>query len=195
MKVKVRALTLPKGYNKKTQRQVGSYAAQLDDQLARLIKTVEGLTPRQLEWQPQRGINTVGMLLAHLAVVDVFWIVIAPNEIDTEEKAEKIMKKTIGIMSDDDGLPLKKDGVHPKTLKGFTLKQYLKMLAKGRAAVHKELRTWKDSDLPRSYKRGDRKITHDWTLYHVLEHFAAHYGQILLLQHFMRDAKVLKAKK
>ena len=32
--------------------------------------------------------------------------------------------------------------------------------------------------------------SHRWVLYHVLEHFAAHYGQILSLLHCMRDCGV-----
>ncbi len=27
-----------------------------------------------------------------------------------------------------------------------------------------------------------------WVLYHMLEHFSGHYGQILLLRHLYRDA-------
>jgi len=30
-----------------------------------------------------------------------------------------------------------------------------------------------------------------WILYHVLEHFAGHFGQVLLVKHQMRDAGVL----
>ena len=195
MKAKVRKLEFPKGYNKVTQKQVGSFAAQLDDQLRRLKESIAGLTTRQLEWQPDTGINTIGMLLAHLAIVEVWWINIAPHGTAPGPEAEKIFKRVIGIGGDDDGLPLKRDGKHPKTLKGYSLKDYLKMLAKARASVHKELRKWKDTDLAKSYKRRDFMITREWTVYHVLEHFASHFGQILLLKHLMRDAKVLKDKK
>jgi hypothetical protein len=195
MKAKLRALEFPKGYNKKTQRQVGSFAAQLDDQLRLLKGHIEGLTTKQLEWQPHKGVNTIGMLLAHLAVVDVWWISIAPKEIATEPEAEAIFRKIIGIGGDDDGLPLKKDSIHPKTLKGYKLADYLTLLRKARASTHKELRKWKDSDLSKTYMRRHFKITREWTVYHVLEHFSGHYGQILLLKHLMQDAKVLKAKK
>jgi len=59
-------LEFPSGYDQKTQAIVGLFAAQFDDMLRRLKKVVEELEVRHLEWQPAPGMNTVGMLLAHL---------------------------------------------------------------------------------------------------------------------------------
>ena len=190
-----RELKYPIGYDPKTQAIITLFAAQLDDQLTLLKESVGKFTISQLEWQPQRGMNTIGMLLAHLAVVEVFWITIAAREISGEPEGDDIMLKTIGIRSDDDGLPIKVDGIHPQTLSGRSISYYFEMLDKARAAIHADLKTWHDADLEGSYtrRRGDqeRQITRSWTLYHVLEHFAAHYGQILLLKHLMRNAGVL----
>mgnify|MGYP003349828507 FL=1 len=72
-----RILTPPSGYDLLANPRVASFAAQLDDQLIRLLKSLEHVTVAQLEWQPKVGCNTIGMLLAHLAVVDVWWISIA----------------------------------------------------------------------------------------------------------------------
>lgn len=194
-----RELTYPSGYDRKSQALVSSFAAQLDDQLALLKEAVAKLSVEQLEWQPHRGMNTIGMLLAHLAVVEVFWINVAACEMTPEPDGEELMKRTIGILMDDDGMPIKPDGLHPQTLAGKTADDYLKMLDLARASIHTEMRTWKDADIESSYtrKRGDqeRKITKSWTLYHVLEHFAAHFGQILLIMHLMRDAGKLEAAK
>jgi hypothetical protein len=94
---------------------------------------------------------------------------------------------------DDDGLPCPPDGGHPASLAGKTLADYLTMLDAARAASHGVMRTWRDADLASTYKRRDQTISREWTLYHVLEHFAAHHGQVLLLRHLMRDAGVLAA--
>jgi uncharacterized damage-inducible protein DinB len=190
----IRSLPIPRGYNLKTQRRVASFAAQLDDQLALLKKECIGLTTEQLEWQLRPGMNTIGMLLAHLAVVEVFWINIAVHEIADEAEIDKISRKQIGILMDDDGLPLKPESKHPQTLAGWTLEKYWNTLTSARKHVHKELRTWKDSDLSKTYKRKIRTISREWTIYHVLEHFAGHFGQILLIKHMMRDAGVLASK-
>jgi hypothetical protein len=79
-------------------------------------------------------------------------------------------------------------------LKGYNREKYLKVMTKVRRLIHHEMKTWRDSDLEKAYKLGKRQITRMWTLYHVLEHFAGHFGQILLLKHLMRDAGILKVK-
>jgi uncharacterized damage-inducible protein DinB len=76
-------------------------------------------------------------------------------------------------------------------LKGWTLTDYLRALDAARAATHEVLRGWRDADLLSTYELRGRTHSYEWTLYHVLEHFAGHYGQILLLEHLMRDAGLL----
>ncbi len=192
--MKERKLTIPEGYNPSSQRIIALFAAQLDEQLRKLKEAVAELNTTQLEWQPHPGFNTVGMLLAHLAVVDVFWIVVAPAEIPLESDGDNLILKTIGIRMDDDGLPLAADGRHPASLSGKSPGDYLDMLDKARRSVHATLKEWKDTELDSPYKNRDFSITRSWTLYHVLEHFAAHLGQIQLLKHLMRDAGVLEKK-
>lgn len=192
--MEVRKLDIPAGYDLETQRIVGLFAAQLDNQLSRLKKDIAGLSTAQLEWQPRTGVNTVGMLLAHLAVVEIFWINVAVNEMPLDTDGEQFARSVIGIGTNDDGLPLKPDGAHPESLPGKTLAQYEELLDKARASVHNELHTWHDSDLETIFALRDRRVTRSWTVYHVLEHFASHYGQILMLKHMMRDAGVLAPK-
>ncbi len=191
--MKKREMKIARGYNPKTQARVGLFAAQLDNQLAKLKKAVANLTTEQLQWQLKPGMNTVGMLLAHLSVVEVWWIKIAPPEIPWEPKGKALLQKICGI--EDDGLPLAADGIHPPYLKDFTIEKYLDILARGRRSIQAEMKKWHDKDLDKFYKLGKDQITRTWTLYHVLEHFAAHFGQILLLKHLMRDAGVLEKEK
>jgi uncharacterized damage-inducible protein DinB len=186
-------IKLPRGYDPKTQTQVGMFAAQLDDQLKRLKNNIEGLTHKQLEWQQKPGMNTVGMLLAHLALVEYWWIELAPKEIPWQPEGKAHIKKACGF--EDDGLPLPSNGRHPQYLKGYTLNDYVSVLTKIRRSIHREMKTWRDRDLDKIYKLGKRQFSRRWTLYHVLEHFAGHFGQILLLKHIMRNAGVLKEKK
>jgi len=186
-----RKLTVPEGYEFAANPRVASFAAQLDDQLALLRKKVEGLSVEQLEWQLRPGMNTVGMLLAHLAVVDLWWLRIAPTE-TPEADGDRLMQEVIGILADDDGLPAKPDARHPESLAGKSIEDYLAMLDSARAVVHAELRQWSDADLMGTFTLRDRVITREWAAYHTLEHFAGHFGQILLLQHMMRDERVLE---
>ncbi|MEP0827732.1 MAG: DinB family protein [bacterium] len=187
-------LEFPSGYDQKTQAIVGLFAAQFDDMLRRLKKVVEELEVRHLEWQPAPGMNTVGMLLAHLALTEVWWINIAAREIPSRPDGQKILDELFGIPNFDDGLPLTAEGNHPEVLTGLTLSDYLRYLDIARQKVHSELRGWEDSQLHDSFKLREEKVSREWTLYHVLEHFASHYGQVQLLKHLMRNAGVLEKK-
>jgi len=190
--MKERKLTTPDGYDLSSQRLVASFASQLDDQLRRLKEAVAELSTTHFEWQPHPGVNTVGMLLAHIAVAEAFWINVAPAGIPLEPDGDNLILRIIGIRMDDDGLPLKPSGHHPATLSGKTLADYLNILDKMRAATNAAIRTWHDADLDHDYTLRDATVTRSWTLYHILEHLAAHYGQILLMKHLMRDAGVLE---
>ena len=48
--------------------------AQMDDQSRRLTEHTRGATADELAWQPAPGLQTIGMLLAHIAVVEVYWM-------------------------------------------------------------------------------------------------------------------------
>ena len=191
--MKKREVKIARGYDPKTQAKIGLFAAQLDDQLTRLKNQVKGLTVEQLEWQQKPGMNTVGMLLAHLSLVEVWWIRVAPNQIEWEPEGKALIQKICGI--EDDGLPLPPDGAHPQYLKGFTAEKYITILAKGRRVIHHEMKKWRDKDLDKFYTLAKKNhFSRTWTLYHVLEHFAAHFGQILLIKHQLRDAGLLEAE-
>jgi len=188
-----REIKIPSGYDPKSQKQVGLFAAQLDDQLKRLKNNVKGMTVKQLEWQQRLGMNTVGMLLAHLALVEVWWINVAPSGMPWDPDGKNAIRKICGF--EDDGLPLPPKGRHTSCLHGYSLKKYDAVLTRARRSIHREMKTWRDRDLDKPYSLNKKQFTRMWTLYHVLEHFASHFGQILLLKHQMRDAGVLKAKK
>lgn len=192
MTVVERKLIVPEGYDSSRNPRVASFAAQFEELTTRLKRDTADLETRHLEWQLRPGMNTIGMLLAHLAIVEIWWIRLAPHG-PTPEESETAMKEILGIGGDDDGLPLAAGGRHPGTLAGKSLADYYRMLDAARATVHAELRTWQDSDLPVTYALRDRVISREWTVYHVLEHYAGHYGQILLLKHLMRDEGVLPA--
>ena len=171
-------------------REVGSFIAQLDDQLKRLTDATRDLTPEELEWQPRPGTNTIGMLLAHIAIVEVFWTALVVKREETFQS-----EAALGIGMDDDGMPIPEDGLPPATLAGKDLAFFDDLLARGRAFLKDASRGLPESDLereiPRTRADGTRRIISvRWFYYHLLEHFAGHFGQILLLRHLYRAAHV-----
>jgi len=184
-------LALDPRYDPATQGVLRFQAAELDGQLGDLKKVVEGMGVEHLEWQAEPGRNTVGMLLAHIAVVEVFWLQVAPAGLHDSPQADARIREVIGIAGDEDGMPLPPDGTHPASLSGMRLADYAAMLDDARRATHATLRSWTDADLDRTYRLEDWDISLAWTVYHVLEHLTAHLGQVRLLRREMKDAGVL----
>ena len=99
----------------------------MDDQSRRLTEDTRDLTPAELAWQPAPGMNTIGMLLAHIAIVEVYWLNTA-----MESGTPFPCHEVLGIGEDDDGLPLPADAAPPQTLQGKTLDFYDDLLARAR---------------------------------------------------------------
>ena len=177
---------VPDGY---VTRDAALFAAALDDQSALLFDDVKDITAAELAWQPAPGMNTIGMLLAHLAVVEVFW-----TQVGLEGRPHDV-KGAIGFAIEDDGMPMPEGGAPPAALEGRDLAWYRDLHARARAYFKNTARllTEADLDVVRSRLRrdGSATVTHQtrWVLYHQLEHFSGHYGQILLLRHQYRDLK------
>ena len=179
-------LKVPRGYRSG---EAASFLGQLDDLTEVMAFDTRGLSTKELEWQPGPGMNTIGMLLAHIAIVEVWWVEnalrgIAARDVDFEGH--------LGIGRMDDGMPAGRNGGHPPRLAGRRLAFYRHLLARGRANLRAVAKTLTPKDLERRRRRirRDGKVhvyNARWVLYHLLEHLAGHYGQILMLRHAYRD--------
>jgi uncharacterized damage-inducible protein DinB len=157
----------------------------MDDQSQRLIKDIHGASPEELGWQSVPGMNTIGMLLAHMAIVEVFWTqaVLEERKFDSRE--------VLGVDPDDDGMPLPPEGLSPAALSGKNLAFFVDLLERARDYLKGVARSLSTDDLSQLVSRTRKDGTQDtfnksWALYHLLEHEAAHYGQIMLLRHLYR---------
>ena len=54
--------------------EIAWFVSRLDDLTGVLYGDLADIAPAELAWQPAPGFNTIGMLLAHLAVVETSWI-------------------------------------------------------------------------------------------------------------------------
>ena len=170
--------------------EAASFLAQMDDQTRRLMEGLEGATPEELEWQPYPGMNTIGMLLAHNAIVEVFWTLVVL------ERAEKPSSEPIlGVKDEDDGMPLPEDGKPPAVLAGKDLAYYDALLKKARAYLKKTAASVAEADLDKEVTRtrpdGTQRVVNvRWYFYHILEHYSGHFGQVLLLRHLYQASRV-----
>jgi len=157
--------------------------AQLEDLTRRLWALVESADAKELAWQPAPGMNTIGMLIAHIAIAEVYW---------GSELTQKafICEQVIGIGPDDDGMPLAESAPPPPNLAGKSLPYYHDLVMRAREHTRTVLEPLADDDLTRLLERrspkGTRVLNGRWILFHMVEHLGGHLGQIGLLRHLHR---------
>ena len=187
-------LPLPSVFDPATQPVVATLAAGLDDQLRRLEIAIGDLSVEALEWQSAPGMNSIGMLAAHLALVETSWIPFEPFGEESSAALDGRFREALGIGANDDGLT-EEGTAFPDTLRGWTAAQYVALLRRARSLVRETLRSWTDADLVRIVPGSGGAVSRRWILYHVLEHFAGHLGQVLLVKHQLRDAGLAPASR
>ncbi len=166
----------------------GLFLWQLDDQSRRLTEDTRGALAAELEWQPGPGMNTIGMLLAHIAAVEVGWIRAAVLGLDRDSG------EVLGLTKRQIDIPLPDGAAPPASLACRELAYYDDLLARARAFARASVAPLTDTDLDRRFRTpatwepgNEFEGTIGWALYHVLEHEAGHYGQINLLRHQYRS--------
>lgn len=164
----------------------GVFVAQLDDLSRRRGEAFHDVTAAELEWQLRPGMNTIGMLLAHMAIVEVVWMDIGPLGL-----AEPRVEGVLGLGRDDDGMPLPEGATSPALLRGKDLAWYEGLFTRARAHTKEVAAGLTDADLDRQLTRtrpdgSQRTFNLRWVLHHLVEHDAGHYGQALLLRHLRR---------
>jgi uncharacterized damage-inducible protein DinB len=158
--------------------QVGRYVAQLNEVRRRLKEEVAGLSIEQLDWHPDDATESIGTQLLHLDAVEWSWM----NE------------DIFGTPGDDypgdwsEAMPIR---VGVPQVTGRPSEWYLEKLDVTREETLRILRGFTDADLSRlvgeaetepGVERRSRLYTIDWIIWHVLQHEAAHVGQIELLR-------------
>lgn len=166
---------------------VSRFVWQLNAQRTSLLAGVEGLLPAELDWQPHPGMNTIGMLLAHIAYAESHLA-----QVGLEGRATSDTKSVIGITEDDEGLPLAPGAAPSPALLGRPLEDFVDMLDRARAYTTRVAMEMVDDDLERRIERTPRRDgTHrvfnvGWVFYHLIEHEAGHHAQINLVRHLYR---------
>lgn len=176
-------LETPPGFRSES---VGRFLWQMDEQRRSLIKDTRGLTPQDLEWQPAPGMNTVGMLLAHIAYAENHLA-----QIGLEGKATSDTTSAIGLSEQDEGMPLAPGAPSAPALAGRDLEWFDGLLARARTYTRRVAMTLEEGDLARLIRRprpdgSERVFNVGWVIYHMLEHEAGHHGQINLLLHLRK---------
>jgi uncharacterized damage-inducible protein DinB len=140
---------------------------------------VSGLSPSELVWRPHSRSNSIGMLLLHIAAVELDWMVrdVGRQQIDPR-LAQHLLLEDAGSSP-----TLGDPGEQP-------LEWFVDKLDETRDITRRILGTLTEADLT-SWRGADRPGVHyelqvGWILAHLIQHEAAHRGQIQMLKSLRR---------
>jgi len=174
-------LVTPPGF---ASREAARFLWQMDEQRRALHEQTRGLTPEALRWQPAPGMNSMGMLLAHIAFAETHLVQVGVKG-ETTGHAHDV----VGITEAEEGMPLAPGAEPPAALSGRPLEFFDDLLARARTHTRETLVTLTDADLERLIRRPPRpdgtvrEFNVAWVLYHLIEHESGHRAQIALLRH------------
>jgi hypothetical protein len=169
-------LEIPAGYRSV---HVARMLAQLDEQTRRLVGDTRDLPPAALAWQQAPGMNTIGMLLAHIAISEAHL-----TDVIFDGRPNSDTMGVLGLGTDDDAMPLPPGAGPPAHLSGKPIGYFHELLTQAREHTRAVTLRLGDEDLARQVTRpSGRVFSLDWALYHLLEHEAGHHYQINLLRH------------
>jgi len=150
---------------------------------ALLAEASEGLSPAGLERQPAPGRNTIGMLLAHVAVVETHL-----GQVGLLAERDGHVHDVLGIGMEDEGMPLAPGAGPPAALAGRERDFFLDLLARAHAHTRAACARLEDADLATDIVRPPRPdgtqrvFDRRYILFHMVEHAALHLGQIRTLR-------------
>jgi uncharacterized damage-inducible protein DinB len=139
----------------------------LNELHSEIENALDGLTPAALDWVPQPGMNSIGVMVFHLTGAERYLI----GEVITGDSSNR-----------DRDAEFKVQGMELNTL--------LKRLADNRAYISGILEGLSLADLEtRRMFRHQREVTVGWVLGHALKHTATHMGQIQLTRELLDRTK------
>ena len=136
----------------------------LDQYWPRLRACVESLTDEQVWWRPNEASNSIGNLLLHLNGNVRQWLVSSFKQVDDRrDRPSEFQERRM---------------VPPSAL--------LEELGRTLAEVSNVLASLTEVDLLRTLQIQGYTVTGLNAVYHVVEHFGMHYGQILYITKLLR---------
>ena len=157
---------------------VGRYVAQMNEVRDELRKQVQDLSVAQLDWHPNEQTESIGTMLLHVDAVEWSWI--------HEDILGRPDKEYPGEWAE--AMPIR---VGAPQVTGRQADWYLQRLDARRERTLDVLRGFTEEDLDRLVGEADLGpevekrsylFTIDWIMWHIINHEAAHVGQIELLR-------------
>jgi uncharacterized damage-inducible protein DinB len=153
---------LPAGYAPEIARWLWVFA----DTRKRTLEVLDGFDESRID-QPGPGGNSVGTILAHIALIETDWLYV---EILGEDYPADLIALLPPTDRDADG--------HLLATPGTSLSRYLEALAAVRARLVERVGALTAEDLSRVRSLPDYDVSPEWVLHHLVQHEAEHRAEI-----------------
>lgn len=152
---------------------IGQWLWALEEVRSRTLRAVEGLEQAELDWTGEDGAeNSIGSLLYHIAVVEISWLYFDCLNRPAPEHVQAVLPHELVVGDRLTHVPGEALGLHLARLH-LTRRQFLDEVRRMSLA---------DWELLRHPPGENYEVTPGWAVFHLVEHEAAHTGQILALK-------------
>jgi uncharacterized damage-inducible protein DinB len=158
--------------------------AEIADVHEQLRRAVRGLPPSAFAFQQAPRTNTMGMLVAHIALAEVN---LAQVVLLAEPKGHT--PDVLGLSTDDDAMPIERyGGTPPAALAGKDEAFFRSLIDRAEEHTFAACRSLREEQLGEEIARPPRPdgsfrvFDRRWALHHMVEHAAQHLGQIQVLK-------------
>ena len=151
-----------------------------------LREAVAGLSPEQLGRQLAPGRNTAGMILAHVAMVEVHLA-----QVGLLGETDGHVRDVLGLGPDDDGMRLEPGSGPTPAVAGRGLPYFSDLLRRAHAHTRRACEHLTDADLAADIVRPPRPdgtqrvFDRRYVLFHMVEHASLHMGQLRALRRLL----------
>ena len=163
--------------------EIGTMVAMLTYMQSAVMGFIKGLTQPELDTLFDKNANTIGALILHLAVTEMYYQMNTFDNKKWDSWSDEIKKKRDPAMNLGDA--------GRAAIKGHDLKYYTDILGETREKTLAEFKKRDDAWLQsgETEQFGSMKVNIHWKWFHVCEHESHHAGQIAFLRKRLPGAK------
>lgn len=152
--------------------QIGRWLWALEDARKRTKAHLEELSSEFIDWPPPFGVNSIGTLLYHVALVEADWLYV--------EMLEQAYAPAIVSLFPH---PVRDAQDRLTNVAGVPLADHIMRLDAVREQVLQVFQTMTLDDFRRARQLPDYDVTPEWVLHHLMQHEAEHRSEIAALRH------------